>query len=396
MITDEQIENILFGYTKRQDEFNLSVVRLIAERINKLADFDNLRDISKLTVAKTEDSVKIKNLYKDYKRAQKKKLDDDFLWIITTLYFEARQYYEAQQVLEANKELMEALERATREAQAQLDALLQNPVFVLRDLQNPTVLRAYPLEQGYHRIINEASSYMNLQKELKTLALKRTTSQLFDSGIRYAKSEKSRKPEDTTSADRAIRFNVLESVKSFINKVQDIMGKQFGANGLELSAHIYPAPDHAPAQGHQFTKEEVEKMQSGADFQDVNGNSYVGFVRQIGEWNCRHYFTKIKLGAKPQYTQEQLDKILEDNERGYTTPDGKHYTLYECTQIQRRYERNIRNTKEQYLMHKSLNDGTNLQNIRNKVGNLTRKYKQFSNACDLPIKFERIRVKDYK
>lgn len=396
MITDEQIENILFRYTERQDEFNLSVVRLIADRVNKLADFDKLTSMSAIAVAKTEDTVHIKNLYANYKKAQRKQLHEDFLWIVTILYFEARRYYEEQEVLEANKELMEALERATQQAQAQLDALLNNPVFVLRDLQKPTVLRAYPLEQGYNRIINEASSYLTLQKDLRNLALKQTTSQLFDSGIRYAKSEKTRKPEDTTSADRAIRFNVLSGIKSFINKVQDIMGKQFGANGLELSAHIYPAPDHAPAQGHQFTKEEVEKMQSGEDFQDVNGNFYIGFVRQIGEWNCRHYFTKIKLGAKPQYSQEQLDKILADNERGYTTPDGKHYTLYECTQIQRRYERNIRKTKESYLMHKSLNDGTNLQNIRNRVGNLTRKYKQFSNACDLPVKFERIRVKDYK
>ena len=228
------------------------------------------------------------------------------------------------------------------------------------------------------------------------VALKRTETQLFASGVRYIDNSSSDDEPRVVSANRAVRFNVLDSIKKMINKIQDIMGKQFGANGLELSAHFAPAPDHAPAQGHQFTKKEVDKMQSGADFQDVNGNTYIGFERQIGQWNCRHYFMKIKLGADPQYSQKQLDKILEDNERGYTTPSGKHYTLYECTQIQRRYERNIRKAKEKYLMEKALSNKQAMQTLRIRVGDLTRQYKQFSNACDLPIKFERLKVKDYK
>lgn len=395
MITDEQIETILFGYTKRQDEFNLSVIETIADRVNKLAAFDTLTDITNMVGVMTDDTAKITRLYNDFKRKQHKKLHDDFIWILTVLYLESKPYYEIQVVLEQNQELMDLLEKSIKDAQKQLDALIKNPVFLLPDLKNPAILKAYPLVAAYNRIINEATAYIKLPKELRYSALKHSTTQLFDKGIRYTTTDNIKSAKDTTSADRAIRYNVLNSVKSFINKVQDVMGKQFGANGLELSAHMFPAPDHAPAQGHQFTNEEVEKMQSGEDFQDINGNFYVGFVRQIGEWNCRHYFMRIKLGVDPQYSQEQLDKILEDNEKGYTTPDGKHYTLYECTQVQRRYERNIRNAKEQYLMHKALNDGTNLQNIRNRVGKMTRQYKQFSRACELPIKFERLKVKDY-
>ena len=396
MITDEQIESILFGYTQRQNEFNLSVIGIIAERINKLAAFDNLIDISSMVTYQSEDSARIKKSYADYKRKQLEHLHDDFLIIATMLYVDAKNYYDVYVALEKNLELMELIAQEILKAQTQLDDLLKNPVLVLTDLQNPALLKTYSLPQAYTRVINEAKSYAKLSRELKYTALKRTITQLFNSGVRYATTDNVIRADDTTSANRAIRYNVLDSIKALINNFEDVVGRQFGANGVELSAHIFPAPDHAPAQGHQFTEAEVEKMQSGEDFTDVDGNSYVGFVRQIGQWNCRHYFMKIKLGAKPQYSQKQLDKILEDNERGYTTPDGKHYTLYECTQIQRRMERNIRGAKEQYLMHKALNDGTDLQNIRNRVGKLTRQYKQFSNACDLPIKFERLRVKDYK
>ena len=47
MLTDEQIEKILYEYTSRQDEFSLSVISVIAERISKLADFDTLSPLDK-------------------------------------------------------------------------------------------------------------------------------------------------------------------------------------------------------------------------------------------------------------------------------------------------------------------------------------------------------------
>lgn len=395
MLTDEQIEQILYRYTRRQGEFSLQVIRIIANRLSKLADFDKLDALKKEEVMR-EDITLIKKAYVDYMKDQKKRIKDDFWWIAIILYAESLKFYEKQTALDANKTLMTFIESMTAEAQKHLTRLLANPVFVLRDLKNPAVIKAYSLEKTYRSVMQEASNYSNVSNELRDIALKRTETQLFDSGIRYMIDNSSDDARHSTSANNAIRMNVLENVKKLINKMQDIMGKQFGANAVELSAHIYPAPDHAPAQGHQYSMEEVDKMQAGEDFEDLNGHKYVGFERNIGEWNCRHYFMKIKKGAEPTYTQKQLDKILEDNQRGYTDANGKHYTLYECTQIQRRYEREIRNAKEKYLYAKALNDKNMMARARNRVGSLTTKYKQFSQKCDIPAKLERIRVKDYK
>ena len=282
------------------------------------------------------------------------------------------------------------------DAKKSLLNVIKSPVFVIRDMKNQSKFLSYNFDKTYRTVINEALTYSTVSKELRDVALKRTETQLFDSGVRYMIHNSS---DDTTSvknANTSIRFNVLDGVKNLINEMQKIMGKQFGANALELSAHIYPAPDHAPAQGHQFSKEEVEKMQAGMDFKDLQGNSYVGFERNIGAWNCRHYFMQIKKGAEPQHTQKELDKILEENEKGYTDENGRHWTLYECTQVQRRYEREIRNAKEKYLYGKALNDKNMMARARNSVGRLTTRYKQFSNQCNIPAKLERIRVKDYK
>lgn len=395
MLTDEQIEEILFKYTRRQDEFNLSVIKIIADRLSKIADFDKLNTLDRQAVMQ-EDIAEIEDVYEQYKKDQKKKLKDDFWWIAVIVYMESLKFYEEKLELEMNKAVMQLVDALTKEAQKAFEQIVKHPVFVIRDLKTPAILKTYNLEQTYRSVINEALSYSNISNELRDIALKRTETQLFDSGVRYAINNSSDSAKDTTSANNAIRFNVLDSVKNLINKMQDVMGKQFGANAVELSAHIFPAPDHAPAQGHQFSLKEVEKMQSGENFEDLQGNSYVGFERNIGQWNCRHYFMKIKKGAEPTYTQKQLDKILEDNERGYTDENGKHYTLYECTQVQRRYEREIRRAKEKYLYGKELDDKAMMSRARNRVGVLTTRYKQFSNKCGISAKLERIRVKDYK
>ena len=395
MLTEEQIEQLLYKYTSRQDEFSLAVINIIANRLSNLAVFDDVDALGKSAIMQ-DDIASINKEYANYIKDQQKQIKDDFWWIAIVIYLESLKFYEEKLELKMNRALVNAVNEFTLKAQKSLSALIANPVFAIRDLTSPAVLKAYNLEQTYNTVINEALGYSSVSDELRDIALKRTETQLFDSGVRYTIDKSSTSAKDTTSANNAIRMNVLDSVKNLINKMQDIMGKQFGANAVELSAHIYPAPDHAPAQGHQFSLEEVEKMQSGDDFKDLQGNRYVGFERNIGEWNCRHYFMRIKKGAEPQYTQAQLDKILEDNERGYTDENGKHRTLYECTQVQRRYEREIRKAKERFLYAKALNDRITMAKERNRVGTLTTQYKRFSRKCDIPAKLERIQVKDYK
>lgn len=394
MLSDEQIEKIIYPYASRQAEFSLSVIQVIAKRLSKLADFDDISPLQRTAIERKEISL-INKLHGDYVKKQLKYIKDDFWWIALVIYAESLRFYEQQVELERNKALMATINEITEQTQKQLEQVLANPVFVIRDLKNPAIIKPYNLEKTYQTVLSEALSYSNVSKELQDIALKRTETQLFDSGVRYMINNSSNNAKDATNANNAIRFSLLDGIKNLINKMQEVMGEQFGANAVELSAHIYPAPDHAPAQGHQFSMEEVDKMQAGEDFKDLQGREYFGFERNIGEWNCRHYFMRIKKGAEPTYTQKQLDKILEDNERGYTDENGKHYTLYECTQVQRRYEREIRRAKEKYLYGKSLMDRNMMNVARTRVGKLTTQYKQFSHKCDIPIKPERIKVKDY-
>lgn len=64
-------------------------------------------------------------------------------------------------------------------------------------------------------------------------------------------------------------------------------------------------------------------------------------------WNCRHTFFAVfpELGDPPQWTQEQLREL---NARDIEW-NGKKYTAYEISQMQRARERNVRRWKKRYL-----------------------------------------------
>jgi predicted ABC-type ATPase len=187
----------------------------------------------------------------------------------------------------------------------------------------------------------------------------------------------------TRRLDTAVRQNVLGATRQVNQKVQFEVGEEFGADGIEISAHSSPAPDHAPYQGKQMTKEAFEKLQGALD-------------RPIGEWNCAHFVKSIILGvSKPTYSNEQLDQIRRDNEAGCVI-DGKHYTTYEATQIQRKLETAVRYQKDIAIAAKNSGDDYLRAISQQNINELSRKYKQVSNTAGLPVKSERAAVSGYR
>ena len=264
--------------------------------------------------------------------------------------------------------------------------------FLIRDLRNPTHLKFQSIDDTYKSVIDEAIQATQSGVDYRT-AMRRTLKQLSDSGIRRLSWDSGY----TQRLDTAVRRNILEGVRVIQQGIEDAIGEEIGADGKELSVHINCALDHEPFQGHQLTNENWEKLQSSMDFEDVNGQHFTGVTRIIGLWNCRHIARSIIVGVtKPLYTPEKLQKFIDDNHKGFTLPNGKHVTMYECTQIQREMETKIRYAKdEQIVMRQSGNlDAAKL--AQQKVKRLTQEYIQFSKDCGLPVQRERAAVAEYK
>ena len=195
--------------------------------------------------------------------------------------------------------------------------------------------------------------------------------------------------------DSSVRQHMKGALRNLHNETQAIFGEEFGADMIEISVHEHPAPDHY-MQGKQMMIEEYEKMQNHLPFKDLQGNVYEPLDRPISELNCYHYvFYGVAGVSKPNYTDEELNNILKENEKGIEL-DGQKYTIYEMSQIQRRLETNIRKQKDLQIIGRASGNKEIIENAQRKITELTHKYKQVSDISGLPYKRDRLRVSNYK
>lgn len=200
----------------------------------------------------------------------------------------------------------------------------------------------------------------------------------------------------TRRLDSAIRMQLMDGLRDLHNETQRILGEDFGSDGVEITVHEAPAPDHADLQGRQFNNEQFENLQNNLPATDYKGNTYTHEHRPISKFNCYHNVRSIVLGVnKPQYTDEQLKQIINRNNKGFDF-DGKHYTMYEGTQLQRQLETAIRKQKDTQILAKESDNKLLIADSQSKITQLSNKYKELSKTSGLPIKTKRMRVSGYK
>ena len=248
------------------------------------------------------------------------------------------------------------------------------------------------IREAYEDVIDRcvlavATGQNNYQK-----AMYDTIKQLANSGVRkiYYDNVGKKRPDGTIikypysrRLDSSVRQNILDGVRQVNIGIQEQVGKEFGADGVEVSHHVNCAPDHIYIDGQQFSKKKFEK---------INNN----LTRPVASMNCRHFVFSIVLGvSSPLYTKKQLEKDRKNNEKGFEY-EGKHYTLYEGEQLQRKIELAVRQQKDLQIIAKASNDKDTIYKSQSNITQLTQKYKELSKISGLPTKMDRMRVVGYQ
>lgn len=141
----------------------------------------------------------------------------------------------------------------------------------------------------------------------------------------------------TDKLDVAVRRSVLAGVNQSAAQLNLEYAQEMDCDYVETTAHSGARPDHQTWQGKVFCI-------SGKDpkypsFYDSTG---YGTGPGLCGWNCRHNFYAFIPGiSTPAYTDQMLNEYKAKN----YTYNGKAYTEYEVSQMQRFQERQIRNTK---------------------------------------------------
>ena len=181
-----------------------------------------------------------------------------------------------------------------------------------------------------------------------------------------------------TSLEAAVRRNIMGGLGLMTEQISRQNHDDLGCNGWEISAHANSAPDHEPIQGLQY---------SDAAYEELNNS----LVRRIGTLNCGHVASPIILGVtRPQYTAAELEQFRQDNEKGVTF-EGRHYTGYEATQMQRRMERAIRAQKRRVL----LAGPEDAAPRKSRLVLLQQEYHRFSVGVGLRTEDERLEVSGF-
>lgn len=234
---------------------------------------------------------------------------------------------------------------------------------------------ALPLQDVYHSCTDFAFKQVITGATDYNTAIRRATKNLAEKGvltIDYASGVH-------TSLEAAVRRNIMGGLGLMQEQIARHDHDELGCDGWEISAHANSAPDHEPIQGKQY---------SDAAYEALNNS----LVRRIGTLNCGHAAFPIILGVnEPQYSPEELEKFREDNQKGVTV-DGRHYTGYEATQMQRKLERSMRLQKRRILTAGAAGDKDALTVAQTRLQRLRQEYSRFSKAAGLRTQEERIQV----
>ena len=148
------------------------------------------------------------------------------------------------------------------------------------------------------------------------------------------------------SIEVAARRAILTGVNQTAGKLQVARADEMGVEFFETTAHGGARPSHAEWQGRQFHRGGAVDYK-GKHYPDFEAATGYGTGAGLCGWNCRHQFFACfpELGDPPAWTREQLETL---NARNIEW-NGKKYTAYEISQMQRARERNVRRWKKRYL-----------------------------------------------
>ena len=397
MLNEKSIEELIEPILDKQLDFDRFVFTIILNRINRLRKLSK-EEIKKIEVyySYVNDMQAIYDYISELTNIQSKAIRNLIRSIAFEIYLDEEEYFNHTNTdypkFEQNEGLQAVIENviANTTQTYQNEMRVKNMGFYISDYKRPKHKTFVRLNQVNNLIDNLISNaVLNDRDAINEVSP--LIRDMLESGVRTITTDTDRIRTENLSS--AIERDLLNSVRDINQGSQDELGTQFGADGVEISVHEFSAPDHEPVQGHQFTKQEFEKLQNGEDFKDVDDEHFLGFPRAIGEWNCRHYTFAIIVGFNPPtYTKAELEKFKRRNADGYVLSNGKHLTMYECTQYQRQFERNIRKNKIAYLTAKELGNKLLADKYSAKVASLTKSYYAFSKDCGLKVKIFRINV----
>lgn len=257
-------------------------------------------------------------------------------------------------------------------------------------LQTTNSLRNLTKTTGFKNVNTGTVGVMSAyQKELDLAVLKVSTGvfsydqavmdcvkRLAQSGLRTIDYASGR----TYQLDTAARMAVRTGMSQLAGRIMEENLKSTGQDLVITSQHMSARPDHAPWQNKVFSYSGKSKK-----YPDFFKETGYGTVTGLKGANCMHDFFPFWEG-----TSVIPPDVVEPEPR---TINGKEYTYYECTQQQRKMERDIRALKREVNALEALGEST--EEVQAKLKQKMAEYKDFSWKAGMKPKMNRLRIEGH-
>ena len=373
LLSETYINSLPDPIAKNMEELNQYVVERICKRIEKIGKL-TVQDAAKLYSAIEFAGADLQAIQNELERItglNAKALEAMFEDVAKENVDFANTYYKARG--------METLKDYTENAALRsfVEAAKRTAEDGVTNLSNTTMIgfksgkRVLPLREYYIQTIDKAITFAQTGTVDYYTAMRSTVKEMAQSGLRRVTFDSGY----SRRLDSQVRMNLLDGVRQLNMAMLEQTGKEFGADGVEISAHALCAPDHQRIQGKQYSLAEFDRLNRSLD-------------RPIGELNCHHFTTPIVLGvSKPVYSASELREINKRS-NAKVSYGGKTYTRYEASQRQRQLETAIRYAKDERDACVAAGDKLGATQARKKSAALTAEYKRFSEQAGLTVRLE--------
>lgn len=219
-------------------------------------------------------------------------------------------------------------------------------------------------------------------------AIKDAVRELASNGLRVVDYESGHSDHVDVAARRAVMTGVSQMCSKYTEQSAEYLETPY----FEVSAHAgaRDKPGPSPWSSHKDWQGKVYSIRAGDIYPNIYEVCGLGAVDGLEGANCRHRRNVwVEDVSERTYTDEQLEHI--DDGLGCTF-DGKTYTAYEATQMQRRVEREVRKLKREKAAYKAAGLHEEEQAVNIRLRRLNAKYRAFSAAAGLPEQRERMKV----
>ena len=373
LLNEDWIDSLPNDTVEHFESINKKIIEVICNRIKTIGSM-SATDIHKLTNAVEflgADMQEIEKTIAKETGKSRKTIAKMLESVVEENDNWARVFYEARGMEAVNLSNSLTLQLLTSTIEIQTNNIFKN-------LSNTTALylrvgkQTLLLRDAYIKVIDRAMYSVQSGVLPYSSAIRPLVKQFGKGIVTYQSGYKRR-------SDSVLRQIILDGVRELNQQVMNYHGQQYGADGVEISAHAISAPDHIFVQGHQFSNEEYAIIQSGVEgkfVEDVNGKIYKTFKRPIGLWNCRHIALPIIIGVSERsWSDEQLRNFRFNSKE-----------KYEKTQKMRQMESKIRTLKQERDVYKQAGLIDEYRKKREETTILTKKYRRYALENDLEEK----------